>query len=296
MFFKMEGRELQNSVYRKIKLISKKIKYFPTRFQNLLSSNSKKGIDVNSNYPNIGFQLWNYINLKDILDYKTGKLKIPKEINQIKLDVGTAMNAPNSAIWLDNLPDRIVFGFEPNIKSVNELLSGNNRKRGRKYKYLDLKHINKRFFVLNLALDDCIPQLKKFYFTSGDGGNSSLHEPRNFKINETRYVPCLRLSDFLELIPWDRFKYIEHLKIDTQGNDLRVIRSAGEYLKKIVFVSAECVAPGYKYSHSEKELDKFMEENNFELIPGTDKGGNKTYVNKKYKKLINTLDYSTEDL
>lgn len=269
--------------------------YLPVRIYNTFFLCIKNKSYATSSYKNPSFQLLGYITFKKTLDSKTEKLIIPKEIKQIKLDVGTAMNAPNSAIWLDKLPDRIVFGFEPNIKSIQELLSGKNRKRGSSYKYLDLKYINKRFFIFNLAIDDCSPQLKSFYLTSGDGGNSSLYLPYNFKIKKKTYVPSIRLSDFLSLVPWGRFKYIEHLKVDTQGNDLRVIKSAGDYLKKIVFISAECTAGGYEYSHKEEELDKFMKDNNFEIIPGTDKNGNKTYVNKKYKNLINILDYSTED-
>ncbi|MBS3084780.1 FkbM family methyltransferase [Candidatus Pacearchaeota archaeon] len=291
----MTKNEKQGQFYKKIRKIAKIIKYFPTRVYNNFFSNVKKNPYPKESYQNPGFQLWGHINFKKTLNSKTGKLKIPKNINHIKIDVGTAMNAPNSAIWLDKLPDRIVFGFEPNIKSVQELLSGKNRKRGNSYRYLNLNHINKRFFIFNLAIDDCPPQLKVFYSTSGDGGNSSLHKPYNFKIEEKTYVPCIRLSDFLSLIPWKRFNYIEHLKVDAQGNDLRIIRSAGDYLKKIVFISAECTAEGYEYSHKEEELDQFMKDNNFEIIPGTDKGGNKTYINKEYKDLINTLDYSTED-
>lgn len=290
----MKNRD-KNIFYNKIKKYAKKIKYAPKRIHNFFFLFNKKHIYMPNISKNLGVQFLGYLNFKKILDSKTGKLIIPKKINQIKLDVGTAMNAPNSAIWLENLSDRIVFGFEPNIKSIQELLTGKNRKRGSNYKYLDLKYINKRFFVFNLAIDDCEPQLKLFYLTSGDMGNSSLYKPYNFKIKEKAYVPCIRLSDFLSLIPWNRFKYIEHLKVDTQGNDLRVIKSAGEYLEKIVFISAESTAEGYEHSHKEKELDGFMSDNNFDFIPGTDKGGNKTYVNNKYKKLLGILDYSTED-
>lgn len=285
----------KSQFYKEIRQFAKIIRSIPTRTHNILFSGMKRKIYPTKPYQNLGFQFLGYITFKKFLDPKTSKLIIPKKINQIKLDVGTAMNAPNSAIWLDKLPDRIVFGFEPNIRSVKELLSGRNRKRGNSYRYLDLKYINKRFFLFNLAIDDCNPQLKIFYLTSGDRGNSSLHKPYNFRIEEKAYVPCIPLSDFLSLIPWNRFKYIEHLKVDTQGNDLRVIKSAGDYLKKIVFISAECTAEGYEYSHKEEELDRFMKDNDFEFIPGTDKGGNKTYVNKRYKRLVNVLDYSTED-
>ena len=34
-------------------------------------------------------------------------------------------------------------------------------------------------------------------------------------------------------------KYIEMLKTDTQGNDLNVLKSAGNFIKKIAFVQSE---------------------------------------------------------
>jgi len=256
----------------------------------------------NKTYPNEvflsenkGLHLWGHLKFKQLLDTKTQQIKIPKKIKQIKIDVGTAMNAPNSELWLNNLSDRVVFGFEPNPKSVRELLSGDNKKYGNSYRYLNLKHVDNRFFLFNVAIDDCSLQLKPFYLTKGDGGNSSLHKPSEFKIKDRIFVPCIRLSDFLSLIPWKRFRYIEHLKIDTQGNDLRVLKSAGDYLQRIVFISVECTARGYEHTHTEEELDYFMGTEGFEIIPETDRGGNKTYINKKYKNLRGELDYSTEN-
>ena len=88
----------------------------------------------NKTYPNEvflsenkGLHLWGHLKFKQLLDTKTQQIKIPKKIKQIKIDVGTAMNAPNSELWLNNLSDRVVFGFEPNPKSVRELLSGDNK-------------------------------------------------------------------------------------------------------------------------------------------------------------------------
>lgn len=245
---------------------------------------------------NFGTDLCGYLKFSNLLDKKTGHLKIPKKIKQIKLDIGLSFAAPNSALWLSNFPDRIVYGFEPNPENVREIISGENRKRGNQYRYVNLKDINKRFFLLNVAIDNYPPQFKKFYMTREDPGTSSLHKPKIFKIKESTMVPCVSLSDFLSLIPWNRFKYIEHIKIDTQGNDLKVLQSAGKYLsEKVVFVTAECTAKGYNYSHTKNELDVFMENHGFEFIEGTDIAGNKTYRNRRYRVDAQKLDYSTEN-
>ena len=132
--------------------------------------------------------------------------------------------------------------------------------------------------------------------TKDDPGITSLYKPNIFWVKEKTIVPCILLSGFLSLIPWNRFEYIEHIKIDTQGNDLRVLQSAGDYLaKRVVFVTAECTARGYSHTHTKDELDQFMMGQGFKFIKETNKGGNKTYINRKFQKLMNKLDYSTEN-
>lgn len=245
---------------------------------------------------NLGFELLGYLNFSKLIDRKTQTFKIPNRIKSIRLDVGLSFAPPNSAMWLKRYPDTMVFGFEPNLENVHEILSGENRKRGNRYQFVNSSDINKRFFVFNVAIDKGPIKYKKFYMTDGDPGTSSLHRPQIFKIKTSTMVPCVQLSEFLSLIPWSRFKYVEHLKIDTQGNDLRVLQSAGKYLEeRIVFVTAECTARGYSYSHTRNELDMFMKNHGFEFIEGTDIAGNKTYRNRRFKIVAQKLDYSTEN-
>ena len=50
----------------------------------------------------------------DVEDLLHGDVyEIPENIKNIKIDVGLAGEAPNSAIWLSETNDRYVFGFEP---------------------------------------------------------------------------------------------------------------------------------------------------------------------------------------
>jgi FkbM family methyltransferase len=229
------------------------------------------------------------------------KIKIPNRFTQIKIDVGTAFNAPNSEIWLSELEGRIVFGFEPNPDSVHELLTGKNRQHGNGYRYLNLDYIDKSFYLIQCAIDDCEPCYKRFYMTSDNAGQSSLHEPTKFRLQKVIDVPCIRLSDFLDLIPWEKISYIEHLKIDAQGNDLRILQSVGDYLtERIVFVTAELDTYGqYKYSHNGKELKKFMKKRGFRYVKRKLRGpDNATFINKRFKKMakIEKLDYRTEGI
>ena len=138
-------------------------------------------------------------------------------------------------------------------------------------------------------------------------GTSSFHrptkeyadkQPEHFSISEHIPIPTIRLSDFMSLLPWDRFEYVEHIKVDTQGNDLRVLESAGDYLKKVMFVTAEIAKEiQYERSPTEEEMDNLMTSYGFEFIPGTNHGENKTYANRNLKHLWgkpgNKLDYAT---
>lgn len=43
------------------------------------------------------------------------------------------------------------------------------------------------------------------------------------KIKKKIKIPVFKLKYFLSKIDWNKFKYIEFLKIDTQGNDINVL-------------------------------------------------------------------------
>ena len=50
----------------------------------------------------------------------SGVLLIPENIKQIKIDVGLAGEAPNSALWLSETEDRFVIGVR-NIKHAKTI-------------------------------------------------------------------------------------------------------------------------------------------------------------------------------
>ena len=268
-------------------------------------------------YTEAGKWLYGYIKFSSehLVEKPTVILKIPENIQSIKIDIGLSYTAPNSALWIKRKPRTFVFGFEPNHEAVDYLFYGNlNRKKHilplvaslRKLGGMDSqKFLGTNFILFDIAIDDCDPCMKDFYLTEGVGTSSFYHptdivtakHPEAFNISEHRPVPTIRLADFMSLLPWDRFPYIEQIKIDTQGNDVRVLKSAGDYLKKVVFVTAEVFSDKqYEYSHTEKELDDLMTLNDFEFIKDTDHNGNKTYANRLFKHLWKTLDYKTVDV
>ena len=223
-------------------------------------------------------------------DYMNGKLVIPKEKKRIKLDVGNSVNAPNSALWLRKDPtETIVYAFEPNPFSVAMLNSG---KAGNFYSFaniLDSKHLWKDFFQMKVAIGDENKASQEFFMTEGDPGTSSLNEPTAFKLQKTVPVPVIRLDYFLDKIPWDQFKYVDVLKTDTQGFDLKAIKGAGKYLReKIVCVNAEFMVTGYKSVHRPDELQRYLAENGFKLLAG------ETWVNSQFEDLVKTKKVDCE--
>lgn len=243
------------------------------------------------------FDVKKYMISKGLLTQDGRYLNTPETITRLKIDIGLSFCAPNSAIWLAHIPDLMVFGFEPNPENVHEILTG-SRKRGPQYSYMNPVDLKTRFVLFPWAIDDVkFPCLTKFYMTDVDPGTSSLYTPYHMKLKKIIDVPSVRLSTILEYVPWKRFPYIEHIKIDTQGNDLRVLQSAGTYLsERVVFVTAECSASKYYvYSHTESELDAYMLQQGFEIMPHTTHGGNKTYVNNAFRDIASRLDYETEN-
>ena len=92
---------------------------------------------------------------------------------------------------------------------------------------------------------------------------------------------------FFDGFPWHRFQYIDYVKIDAQGSDLNILKSAGSYLSdRVVYVTAE--GDGQQYigadECSEANITSYMESQGFIHIkhPNTI---DPTFVNKKYIEL-----------
>lgn len=222
-------------------------------------------------------------NISENLDYN-----IPDFCKRVKIDIGLSRSANYALNWLQKEKDLFVFGFEPNKAAIKQILQTENRffvSRG-------------NFKIFPYALSN-VPEKTnmKFYRTLWDCGTSSLFEPKkdcknyNFGGKEVGMGPSdeisvsvIPLKIFFDNFPWDRFEYIEYIKIDTQGSDLNVLKSAGDYLKeRVVFVTAE--PDGWQYNGAEEctkeNIINYMESIDFEFInhPNT---SDPTFINKKF--------------
>jgi len=260
---------------------------------------------------------YDLVGLSKLID-ENEKIKIPKNIKHIKIDVGLSYSAPNASLWLCETDDRMVFGFEPNSLCSLALSQGAGGRNGinenqaaicidegviYKNNQVVESNINHRFKLIQCALDNVGKDnlhFVPFFMTSGDPGCSSLSMPTDTLPTEIKHgkngmsaapVGVMSFYDFLEKIPWDRFEFIEQVKIDTQGRDLDILKSCEEYLQKIVFLQVENSTNGeYEHSHTKEEIHEFIINNGFEHVSTI--GVDSSYINSKYAHLAGELHNS----
>ena len=238
-----------------------------------------------------------------------GLLRLPETTTRLKIDVGLAFNAPHSQLWLEKIPGLAVFGFEPNLQAVSDILSGSNRGKipsrsdfRRRASYLDTNFVGSTFFLFPVALGSQQGQVS-FHATTGDPSHSSLLQPDPASHAYDVYpVPIVPLADLLSRIPWGFegdpgvFPIVEHIKVDAQGHDVEILRGAGHYLReRVVCVTAEKTAGGYvQPGHEEQDLLDFMFHEGFYVL--RDVGESYTFVNTNLTAWLEDVDCSGGDL
>jgi len=228
------------------------------------------------------------------------KYSIPSNCSHVKIDVGLSYGANQSSNWLDRESDLMVFGFEPNPDAYDSLIKGNIQLRHPSHASagapLNKEHIDSgRMHIFNIALSNC-EEVKEmnFYVNSKDCGTSSLYShDQNYlgPIKEVIKVPVYSLKMFFDKFDWERFPYIDYIKIDAQGSDLDILKGSGEYLtERVVYVTAE--PDGYQYfgaGHCTTEnITDYMNSVNFVRIkhPNTQ---DPTFINRKFMGLSDTI-------
>lgn len=128
------------------------------------------------------------------------------------------------------------------------------------------------FNVVSAAVSDT-DGISKFNIAGWHNyGCSSLHEFSDdldrscapFVATHSILVPTIRMDTFIRSIGVET---VDYLHIDTQGNDLKVLKSFGEELHRVVSGVAE--VPNrvalYKNMHTKQDLIDFLEENGFRI-------------------------------
>jgi FkbM family methyltransferase len=224
------------------------------------------------------------------------KIIFNDNVKRIKIDVGLSFDAPHSQNWIDhdiiNENNTVVFGFEANVNWINYIKSPikNNNFSDYHTSTIPLKyeHLYNKFYLVPVALGNVdTPKYMDFYTPAVSEGCCSLLPPKpNSKIGNivnTYKVPVFNLSDFFDLIPFDKIEYIDYLKVDVQGYDINVLKGAGNYLsEKVIYVTAEPEVNQYLNSedNSTSNIIDYMSSIGFVYInhPHT---ADPTFVNSK---------------
>jgi hypothetical protein len=212
-----------------------------------------------------------------------GKISIPKEVHHVKLDIGLSYAAPMSQQWLLQEEDLIVFGFEPNPTSVRSILEGATKFSGSWPLVVEKRFIGTRFFLIPCALGISEQKVVPFYVTAADCGCSSLFRPKAFAVKEVIEVPLFSLAAFFDLFPFDTHPVIDYIKIDAQGADLDIVKSAGHYLAEhVIYITIEAEDNQYEGTvNSPSEIDSYMKSIGF--IPYRSRCTmDPTYLNSRY--------------
>jgi FkbM family methyltransferase len=221
---------------------------------------------------------------------------IPENIKHVNIDIGLSYSAPQSQVWLSNTPDLFVFGFEPNPDCIESILNGNIQKKSSFHGTPIQQHfLENNFCLIPVALGNVPePTHTTFYQMANDCGTSSIFTPTDSSIGPVKNVttvPIYSLKHFFDLFPWEKFEYIEYIKIDAQGSDYDILVGAGDYLKeRVVYITAE---PDYlswsNCSHNNaSNITAYLESQGFERIhhPNT---SDPTFINKKFHHLRDSI-------
>jgi FkbM family methyltransferase len=156
----------------------------------------------------------------------------------------------------------IIYAFEPCKWSFERLVCNH-------------KHNTKIIFV-PYAVND-VQKQSDFYFYDSYGYSSLLEfdksgsffrksletDPSINVLLEISQVNCIRLDNFMNEKDID---YIDYLKIDTQGNDLNVIKSLGSMIFNVKVIELEIqIQPLYKNSYSKQDAFEYMKSRHFVL-------------------------------
>ena len=193
------------------------------------------------------------------------KIEIPKNINSLRLDIGASTTAPNTSNWIRDIDDCFVIVVEPVLKNVTTSAM-----------FMSYSPNFKNTYFIHAAVDD-VEELEEglIYVTKENIGCSSLYlpQPHRLEIDHEEKTTKVNLKYILDKIDWENvnFDYIEYLKTDTQGNDINVLKSMGEYLSKIAILEIECTTwDAYYNVPEEDEILSFLEENNFKFLKNCD--------------------------
>ena len=204
-----------------------------------------------------------------MIDYDAINKKLSTGL-KLRFDIGLSFNMPNSTKWLREDENVYVIGIEPHPNNFKSCCS-----------HVETNNAGNRCYLIEAAISNVDKsENKDFYGLSGDSGTSSLCRPiGRFEnlVDRVYSVETVSLASILDNLNYER---IDVLKTDTQGNDLNVLKSAGEHLKNVDFIYAEYdESEDYENANTGEELDAYLEKMGFECY-------DRIYVAERNGKLV----------
>ena len=269
-------------------------------FLNHLFSKQRKGFfdlmevqgkSKNSFVVNIGEQSFFGIKLPLFEVDKNNKLVLPKNTTKVMIDVGTSVDWGNSIKFLDeNKKNGAVIGIEPNIDSwlLAKGIYFFNKRDHINALPLYTKEFSKRIIFLPAAIAP-YEGFSRFYGHDKLGTSSMLDSA--FETVNSTVVPTMKLSQVIELVP-DNIEYIEILKIDAEGFDLQILKSAEDHITRVALITVECTNGHlFKNGYKPQEIQKFLMSKNFKIIPNSQIAGTESFINLKYEKELPNISF-----
>lgn len=237
---------------------------------------------------------------------KDGFLSLPSPVSQIMVDVGLSFNAPNSIGFLRRNPTGLVLAFEPNplhyftyfaaqdfadnlwLLRPGGFEAWKELRRRRKNKFLKggiftkstieylPRELRDRFIFFPVAVVET-EGVVALNIAAHNGSSSLSRDWLSPKETSGQVqVTGIRLDSALKLVPV-QLGWLSHLKVDVEGLDEEVLRSAGDHLNRFVFISVEDVG-----------TTDFLESKGFQRFRRQRAGW--TFLNKAYDGDISRFD------
>jgi FkbM family methyltransferase len=169
------------------------------------------------------------------------------------IDVG-AFNGETAKLLSKAFPATKIIAFEANLEVYKQAVKNCSRQGNIEFLNYAISNKNETidFYVTNNSVSSSLNKI------NNSGTKDYEHE---LDIKQKVSVNAKRLDEYTDI------EAILLLKIDTQGNELKVIEGAKEMLKKTAFVLVEMsnhniYIDGCKYF----EVDEMMRNNNFTLV------------------------------
>lgn len=206
----------------------------------------------------------------------------------IIFDIGAAVGTFSKKYSNGNM----IYAFEPNKLNLIELRN-------------NCKNL-KNYFIIDKAVSD-IEGYMDFYESNYINASSLLPFTENtqiwlnpnpttpiLKTNNTYKVYTIRLDKFIEKN--NITQTIDFIKIDTQGHDLKVIKSLGDHIFRVREILAEVQTTNYElYKNQTKksELVEYMKNHDFSLKKSQQQSKNQEeniwFTNNKFNNHYNLV-------